>query len=208
VEKDREISYLKNVHEDLILDLRNIESVIKNNTVRLKALDSLFFAINNKTITDEDVYYYVRNLALRATFESSHVGLDQIKSAGGLRMIKNADILSGIQEFERMLNSYEKLESVRERTLEQARFKMAAVFDPIISYEMFSNQGQGIMRFNRPKKADPIFKNNNDAVRELLNLITFGLNTNRYLNTRLNELNTIVLKLDNEIVKEYGNKFE
>jgi hypothetical protein len=136
------------------------------------------------------------------------VGLDQIKSAGGLRMIKNADILSGIQEFERMLNSYEKLESVRERTLEQARFKMAAVFDPIISYEMFSNQGQGIMRFNRPKKADPIFKNNNDAVRELLNLITFGLNTNRYLNTRLNELNTIVLKLDNEIVKEYGNKFE
>jgi hypothetical protein len=122
VEKHREISYLKNVHEDLELDIKNIKSVINQNTVRLKAMDTLFLYINNKTITDKDVYYYIRNLALRATFESSHVGLDQIKSAGGLRMIKNAEIISGIQEYERMLNSNEKLESVRERTLEQARF--------------------------------------------------------------------------------------
>lgn len=208
VEKHREISYLKNVHEDLRLDLNNIESVINQNTVRLRAMDTLFTSINNKTITDEDVYYYIRNLALRATFESSHVGIDQIKSAGGLRMIKNAEIVSGIQEYERMLNSNEKLENVRERTLEQARFKMAVVFDPIISYEMLSNQGQGIMRFNRPQKADPIFKNNKNAIKELLNLVTFGLNTNRYLNTRLNELKRTGLKLDNAIVMEYGSKFE
>jgi hypothetical protein len=208
VEKHREISYLKNVHEDLELDIKNIKSVINQNTVRLKAMDTLFLYITNKTITDKDVYYYIRNLALRATFESSHVGLDQIKSAGGLRMIKNSEIISGIQEYERMLNANEKLESVRERTLEQARFKMAVVFDPVISYEMLSNQGDGIMRFNRPKNADPIFKNNKEAIKELLNLVTFGLNTNRYLNNRLNELKNVGIKLNEAIVKEYGDKFE
>ena len=208
IEKHREISYLKNVNEDLKLDIKNIDSVINQNTVRLQAMDTLFQAIKNNTIQDGDVYYYVRNLALRATFESSHIGLDQIKSAGGLRMIKNTDIISGIQQYERLISSIEKLENVRERTLEQARFKMAVVFDPSISYEMLSNQGEGIMRFKRPQQADAILLNNRNAVKELLNLVTFGLNTNRYLNNRLIELKKIGIKLDDAIIKEYGEKFE
>ena len=205
IEKHREIAYLKNVHEDLKLDLINIDNVLNSNTIRLQAMDTLFTIINNNTITNEDVYYYIRNLALRATFESSHVGLDQIKSAGGLRMVKNPEIISGIQEYERALDALDKLENVRERTLEQARFKMAVVFEPSISYEMLVGQGQGIMRFNRPTKADAILQNNKQAVKELLNLVTFGLNSNKYLNTNLEKLKKIGQKLDSAIVKEYGD---
>jgi hypothetical protein len=205
IEKHREIAYLKNVHEDLKLDLINIDNVLNSNTIRLQAMDTLFTIINNNTITNEDVYYYIRNLALRATFESSHVGLDQIKSAGGLRMVKNPEIISGIQEYERALDALDKLENVRERTLEQARFKMAVVFEPSISYEMLVGQGQGIMRFNRPNKADAILQNNKQAVKELLNLVTFGLNSNKYLNTNLEKLKKIGQKLDSAIVKEYGD---
>jgi hypothetical protein len=205
IEKHREIAYLKNVHEDLKLDLINIDNVLNSNTIRLQAMDTLFTIINNNTITNEDVYYYIRNLALRATFESSHVGLDQIKSAGGLRMVKNPEIISGIQEYERALDALDKLENVRERTLEQARFKMAVVFEPSISYEMLVGQGQGIMRFNRPNKADAILQNNKHAVKELLNLVTFGLNSNKYLNTNLEKLKKIGQKLDSAIVKEYGD---
>jgi hypothetical protein len=205
IEKQREIAYLKNVHEDLKLDLINIDNVFNSNTIRLQAMDTLFKIINNNTITNEDVYYYIRNLALRATFESSHVGLDQIKSAGGLRMVKNPEIISGIQEYERALDALDKLENVRERTLEQARFKMAVVFEPSISYEMLVGQGQGIMRFNRPNKADAILQNNKQAVKELLNLVTFGLNSNKYLNTNLEKLKKIGQKLDSAIVKEYGD---
>ena len=205
IEKHREIAYLKNVHEDLKLDLINIDNVLNSNTIRLQAMDTLFTIINNNTITNEDVYYYIRNLALRATFESSHVGLDQIKSAGGLRMVKNPEIISGIQEYERALDALDKLENVRERTLEQARFKMAVVFEPSISYEMLVGQGQGIMRFNRPNKADAILQNNKQAVKELLNLVTFGLNSNKYLNINLEKLKKIGQKLDSAIVKEYGD---
>ena len=205
IEKHREIAYLQNVHEDLKLDLINIDNVINSNTIRLQAMDTLFTIINNNTITNEDVYYYIRNLALRATFESSHVGLDQIKSAGGLRMVKNPEIISGIQEYERVLDALDKLENVRERTLEQARFKMAVVFEPSISYEMLVGQGLGIMRFNRPNKADAILQNNKQAVKELLNLVTFGLNSNKYLNINLEKLKKIGQKLDSAIVKEYGD---
>lgn len=93
IEKHREISYLKNVHEDLQLDFQTIDTVYKSNNVRLAALDTLFQRIKNNSISNEDIYYYVRNLALRSTFESSHVGFDQIKSAGGLRMINQLQVV-------------------------------------------------------------------------------------------------------------------
>ena len=211
IEKHREISYLKNVHEDLQLDIKSMENVINQNTIRLKVMDTLFLALNNNTITNEDLYYYIRNLALRATFESSHVGLDQIKSAGGLRMAKNKEIIIGIQEYERMLDATLKMEVVREGMLEQARFKMATVFDPIIQYEMMKGQryqGNTWTRFKRPKKADAMIENNPVGFKELLNLVLQGSNTNNYLNIRLNNLKRIGKNLDNAIVKEYGEKFD
>jgi aryl carrier-like protein len=122
-------------------------------------------------------------------------------------MIKNAEIISGIQEYERSLDALEKLENVRERTLEQARFKMAAVFEPGITYEMLVNQGQGIMRFNRPQKANDILQENKQAVKELLNLVAFGLNSNRYLNNSLAKQKQNGQQLDSAILKEYGNDF-
>jgi hypothetical protein len=208
IEKHREISYLKNVHDDLQLDLNTINTVLSQNTIRLRVMDTLFQAIKSNTINSEDIYYYTRNLALRATFESSHVGLDQIKSAGGLRMIKNAEITSGIQKYERMLDAIEKLENLRERILEQARFKMAIVFDPMIAYELQINQVEtGVMRFNRPQKSDAILQKNRQAVNELLNLISFGLNSNRYLNAYLNKQKLILLSLDSAIIREYGDRF-
>lgn len=210
IEKQREIAYLQNVHEDLKLDLSNIDNVLNQNKSRLMLLDTFFNAIQNKTVTNEEAYYYIRNLVLRATFESSHVGLDQIKSAGGLRMVKNKEIVTGIQEYERLLESTTKMELVREGTLEQARFKMAVVFDPVINYEMMLSQGSAGFaktRFQKPQNADAILEKNPAAFKELLNLVLQGTNTNNYLNTRLNNLSKIAEKLDQAILKEYGTKF-
>lgn len=167
----------------------------------------MFLKLNNQSITNEEVYYYVRNLALRATFESSRIGFDQIKSAGGLRMVRNKTISSGIQEYERMLNSIDKLEDLRESTLEKGRFKMAEVMDAGILYEMSIHQMEGgIMRFQPPAKADNITQKNKAALNELLNLVSIGLNTNRYLNAKLIELKKIGESLNQAIMKEYGNE--
>ena len=89
-EKNREISYLKNVHEDLLVDINRFEFVKSSNNFRLLMLDSLHMEINKASPDLPSLYYYIRNLALRTTFESSHLGLDQIKSSGGFRLIQNA----------------------------------------------------------------------------------------------------------------------
>ena len=204
VEKHREISYLKNVHEDLQLDFQTIDTVVISNTVRLAALDSLFLGMRTNSITNEEVYYYIRNLALRSTFEGSHVGFDQIKSAGGLRMVKSKEITSGIQQYEKTLSSILKLEELRDRTLEQGRFKMSRVLDANILYEMSIHQSIGIMRFQKPEKADDVLHKDKAALNELLNLLATGLNSNRYITSQLVLLNKIGKSLDNAIMHEYG----
>jgi hypothetical protein len=98
-EKNREISYLKNIHEDLLVDINRFEFVKSSNNFRLLMLDSLHMEINKASPDLPSLYYYIRNLALRTTFESSHLGLDQIKASGGFRLIQNAKIIAGIQDY-------------------------------------------------------------------------------------------------------------
>ena len=210
-DKNREISYLKNVHEDLLVDINKFELVISSNNLRLLMLDSLHMEINKASPDLPSLYYYIRNLALRTTFESSHLGLDQIKASGGFRLIQNAKIIAGIQDYERRLNSAMKLEEIRERTLEQARFKMAVVFDAGTLYQMTKNQsmfkGEKTVRFKRPAYAAPFVVGDRETFNELINFINLGLNTNIHLNNSFNELKLIAKALDAAIMEEYGNQF-
>ena len=210
-DKIREISYLKNVHEDLLVDLNRFELVMSANNWRLLMLDSLHMEINKASPDMPSLYYYIRNLALRTTFESSHLGLDQIKASGGFRLIQNAKIIAGIQDYERRLNSAMKLEEIRERTLEQARFKMAVVFDAGTLYQMTKNQsmfkGEKTVRFKRPAYAAPFVVGDRETFNELINFINLGLNTNIHLNNSFNELKLIAKALDAAIMEEYGNQF-
>ena len=211
-DKNREISYLKNVHEDLLVDINRFEFVMSANNWRLLMLDSLHMEINKVSPDLPSLYYYIRNLAVRTTFESSHLGLDQIKASGGFRLIQNAKIIAGIQDYERRLNSAMKLEEIRERTLEQARFKMAVVFDAGTLYQMTKNQsmfkGEKMeVRFKRPAYAAPFVVGDRETFNELINYVNIGLNTNLYLNNRFNELKSIAKALDAAIMEEYGSQF-
>ena len=211
-EKNREISYLKNVHEDLLVDINRFEFVKSSNNFRLLMLDSLHMEINKPNPDLPSLYYYIRNLALRTTFESSHLGLDQIKASGGFRLIQNAKIIAGIQDYEGLLNSTMKLEEVREHSLEQARFKIAIVFDVGTLYQMTKNQNMGDrkiiqLRFKRPAFAAPFVVRDHETFNELVNLVTLSLTTNMYLNLRYNELMSIAKELDTAIMREYGNQF-
>jgi hypothetical protein len=140
------------------------------------------------------------------------LGLDQIKSSGGFRLIQNAKIIAGIQDYEGLLNSTMKLELGREHSLEQTRFKIAVVFDAGTLYQMTKNQNMGDRkilksRFKRPAFAAPFVVRDHETFNELVNLVTLSLTTNMYLNLRYNELMSIAKALDAAIMAEYGDQF-
>jgi hypothetical protein len=70
-----------------------------------------------------------------------------------------------------------KLELVREHSLEQARFKMAVVFDSGTLYKMTKNQiitsdENRRVRFKRPAYAAPFVVGDRETFNELINFVT------------------------------------
>ena len=56
IEKHREIAYLQNVHEDLKLDLKSIDTVLGQNLSRLALLDTFFISIQNTYLCAKYLY--------------------------------------------------------------------------------------------------------------------------------------------------------
>ena len=63
----------------------------------------------------------------------------------------------------------------------------------------------GVLRFPMPDHADDVLTKDPAALNELLNLVSTGLNTNRYITSRLTALKNVGQKLDNAIMHDYGS---
>lgn len=141
----------------------------------------------------------------------------QLKNAGGLRMIQNQEIITAIQNYENYVNVVEKLQEIEDLTLNNYRFKGSQILDVSISDEMNKKQnmyfdpanGNSVLhRFKRPEGKLSLMNSDPAAINEFLNLLSYALNTNNYINNNLNYLKKQALALDALLVKEYGSSFE
>ena len=214
LEKQREIKFLQNIHFDLQKDLREADTTIAYIAIKQAAADSLLIQIKNNQILNKlpDFYYYIKTLALRHLFENSTNGFIQLKSAGGLRLIENKDIVSQIQDYENRMNSMLSLQTFNENILVNLRLKSSKVLNVITSAEM--NESQDInsklitYRFTRPSNPLPLVSTKEEDINELFNLVFSTINTNKYIKARLLILKKQALQLDNSLMQAYGKKFD
>lgn len=215
IEKHREIQYLKNIHLDLQRDLIEIDRTLDYNT-RKQNFGLQLSELYAKGV-DRDLpkfYYLVKSLALRRLFQHSNNGLEQLKNAGGLRLIEDDEIIQQIQLVELRIAVIETLQTAMEQTLLHFRLKTFAVLDANTSNEMnatqnvdHSNYKNIVGRFTKPVNVRPLKLSSENDINELVNLGLAPINTIRYINSHLTELKKESLTLDNMLVKKYGNEF-
>lgn len=215
VEKEREIKFLQNIHLDLKNDIVEIDKVILSNMKKQNMGDTMLNKYANGTLLNNlpDFYFFVRNITLRKLLENSNNGFIQLKNAGGLRMIENKKIINDIQEYENLIIKIERLEEISETTFQNFRFKATKILDVTTSTEMNrvqikSNNDGDFVRFYRPVNPKPLLSQNKSDINELLNLVSYALNTNTYIVRNLENLKKEAIALDNYILQEYGNKFD
>ena len=215
VEKQREIKFLQNIHLDLQNDIVEIDKVILSNIKKQNMGDTMLNNYANGTLLKNlpDFYFFVRNITLRKLLENSNNGFIQLKNAGGLRMIENKKIINDIQEYENLIIKIERLEEISEATFQNFRFKATKILDVTTSTEMNrvqikSNNDGDFVRFFRPVNPKPLLTQNKAEINELLNLVSYALNTNTYIVRNLENLKKEAIALDNYILKEYGQKFD
>jgi hypothetical protein len=216
VEKEREIKFLQNIHLDLKNDMSEIDKIINFNYDKQKMGDSLLNAYASGKLIDSlpDFYFYIRNITLRNLFENSKNGFIQLKNAGGLRMIENKKIINDIQQYENQILKIDRLQDISEATFQNFRFKATKILDVNTSNQMNKEQDTTnpvvtkFVRFRRPLKPNPLLTYDKKEINELLNLVSYALNTNTYIVKQLKTLKKDAIDLDNYILKEYGEKFD
>ena len=219
IEKHREIQYLKNIHLDLERDILEIDRIYKRNTEYQELGKELIQLYGRGYQTDLPKFYYlVKSLALRTYFQHSKNGIDQLKNAGGLRLVENDEIIKRIQMIEIRIANIEMLQENIFQNLIHYRLKLGNILDAYTAWEMNEKQvgdysQAGLKKYNLknafeiPKQVRPLKNNSPEAINEVVFLASGTSNLSRYMKGNLVQLKNECTELNKLLIKTYGSEF-
>ena len=143
-----------------------------------------------------DLYYYARVTSLRNFFQPSINGFQQLKNAGGLKMIEQHDVIKKIQHYENEVQKLVELQSISDGLLNVYRDKMATIFDGRVFKEMFINPNELdiYQKFQKPSGNPILIENSEKDLNELL-IRAIYINTNA--NTSMNRYKLLLSEAEN-----------
>ena len=171
VEKEREAKFIEIVHEDINNDIASLHHIIGSYEQRLKREDTL---INLLSYPDtkrlSDLYYYARINSIREFFIHSKNGFQQLKNAGGMRMIEDMEVIKKIQAYENSIEKLEELQVLTEQLLMNYREQMAKLFSGVVFRSMLYKPEAKIVydKFKRPDNNPALLSNNAIELNQLL----------------------------------------
>ena len=107
IEKDREKQYMTSMVQDLRSDTLMLGSNITLRQSRLVMIDSLFRMLNSGGVNKygNDIYYFARSISPPANIFPNDGTIQQLKSSGNLRLIRNNNITNSIMAYDQKMRS-------------------------------------------------------------------------------------------------------
>jgi hypothetical protein len=215
IEKHREIQFLKNIHLDLERDIKEIDNVIEYN-VKQQQTGVDLTKLYEKGISNDlpKFYYAVKTLSLRLFFQHSKNGVEQLKNAGGLRLVEDDEIIKQIQMIEIRVANIESVQQNMDQSLIYFRMKWHSILDAVTVQDMNRNYQNlkvfkefSTRRFEVPATVRPLHLKSSDDINELVNLGIAPVNSTRYVNGLLIELRKECVQLNKLLIQKYGDEF-
>lgn len=196
-EREMEEKFIEVVVEDIDTDINSLKGIIKSQEKRILYEDSLIYLLANRDFSNmNDLYYYARVTSLRNFFQPSINGFQQLKNAGGLKMIEQHDVIKKIQHYENEVQKLVELQSISDGLLNVYRDKMATIFDGRVFKEMFVNPNalDIYQKFQKPSGNPILIENSEKDLNELL-IRAIYINTNA--NTSMNRYKLLLSEAEN-----------
>jgi hypothetical protein len=205
VEKEREEKFIQIVHEDLLNDINSLHKIDSLYIIRIAKEDSLINILSNPDFGQtNDLYYLARVNSVRNFFHHSKNGFQQLKNAGGLRLIADIDIIKKIQAYENSVDEIEELQHLTEDLLMNYREKMAVMFRGDIFKLMYTNpKGVQSDKFSRPTTNPNLMSTNKADINELLIKALYVHNNTINILERSRKINLEAVELDKLLIKQY-----
>ena len=205
VEKEREEKFIQIVHEDLINDINSLNNIDSLYNIRILKEDSLIAILTKPNLEKtNDLYYLARINSVRNFFHHSKNGFQQLKNAGGLRLIQDIDIIKKIQAYENSVDEIDELQHLTENLLMNYREKMSVMFRGDIFKQMYTNP-RGIQsdKFSRPTGNPSLISTNPTDLNELLIKALYVHNNSINILEKSKKIKAEAVDLDKILIQQY-----
>jgi hypothetical protein len=168
IERDREKQFIRSLLNDVSADTVKLNNLVNVRNQRENWLDSLTYVMNSQnpgSFPPADVYYYAifipRSIPLR--FIPNDGTIQQLKSAGGLRLINKLNVKDSIIGYDIGVRNLIRIGEVEETLINDYRGIAHYFFDGIVFDSMLD--ANNIPR--RPKSAPQLYSFSDQNLHEL-----------------------------------------
>lgn len=143
IEKKREKQYMFSLIKDLEQDIESIDNVINGKKVGILWIDSLFqlLGVGDFSTNTSHIYYLGRVSSLRGYFYSSDGTLQQLRNAGGFRLVQKREIVDSLQGYENLCRTIAAAQDLEETELRDYKEIASRIFDARIFEAMMDERG-------------------------------------------------------------------
>ena len=133
IEKDREKQFIRSLVNDIKADIAHLNTIIEKRNQKVERLDSLFYLLNAPRYTEfgSSLYFNAIHTArlVDIKFTPYDGTLQQLKNAGGLRLIRNRAVADSITRYDVSIRNMEKLGEQEVMVAQEYRLAANNVFD-------------------------------------------------------------------------------
>ena len=107
IEHQREEQYMRSMIEDLKSDILMLEKNVSLRKIRLTMIDSLVDLLNSpqRDKYGNDIYFFARSTSPPVNIFPNDGTIQQLKSSGNLRLIRNNQIANGIMAYDQKMRN-------------------------------------------------------------------------------------------------------
>ena len=154
IEKNRERQYVKSLVNDLLADTAHLNFIIKNRIQKIIMLDSFKLLLNSSSYKNygNDIYFFGLKAARRPDikFVPNNGTMQQLKNAGGLRLIRNRSVVEEITRYDRTVREAELFGDVEEGISQNYRQVAYKFFNTFVFDKMEDNSLHITRSFDNP----------------------------------------------------------
>ena len=203
IEKDREKQYMTSMVQDLRSDTLMLKSNVTLRQSRLTMIDSLIRMLNStdRNKYGNDIYYFARSISPPANIFPNDGTIQQLKSSGNLRLIRNNNITNSIMAYDQKMRNalFEMGDEIEIR----AEYRQLArkLFNTNVFHEMIATD-----TVSRPTNDPQLYANDPVLINEFIGQAQYVKRVHQAQLIRSEQLLVQAIQLIADIKKEYQLK--
>jgi hypothetical protein len=193
IERQREKEFLQLILHDVDMDLVSIDTNLHYRNIRAEISSDLTRIFLEKSYLKDTgpFYYQSRRMNVRYYFERSDAGFQQLKNAGGLRLIHDQEIIKAIQKYEQLVATVDQFEEAE--VVANVDYKNAStqVLDANVAVKMYNSNVSSYYSFTQPSNNPPLHSYDRDR-----------LNTMMTMMHNVDRINYVIMHFEEKLKKE------